>query len=383
MQINNEYDVAIIGGGLAGLAASIQLSRAAHSVILFEKEKYPFHKVCGEYISMESWDFLESLGLPLSELSLPIIDTLLLTAPNGKSFTTKLPQGGFGISRYTLDNSLAQIAKESGVQIMEETKVEDVKLEKTFTISFSSKETKVRSINAKVCCAAFGKRSNLDVKWSRDFLKDESSRLNNYIGIKYHIQVDWKENVIGLHNFKNGYCGVSKIESDKYCLCYMTKAANLKNCNNDIEQLQETVLSANPHLKKIFSEAEILEQFPVTISQINFNRKTQYENNILMLGDAAGMITPLCGNGMSIALHTGQIAAGLIDGFLQEKISGEQLLNLYKRQWRRNFARRMQAGRLIQSFFGSNALSNVFVSSFKALPFLARPLIKMTHGKPF
>jgi flavin-dependent dehydrogenase len=45
MQLNQEYDVAIIGGGLAGLAASIQLSGVGHSVVLFEKEKYPFHKV--------------------------------------------------------------------------------------------------------------------------------------------------------------------------------------------------------------------------------------------------------------------------------------------------------------------------------------------------
>jgi len=48
------YDAAIIGGGLAGLALSIQLSKKGYRVILFEKEQYPFHKVCGEYISMES-----------------------------------------------------------------------------------------------------------------------------------------------------------------------------------------------------------------------------------------------------------------------------------------------------------------------------------------
>jgi flavin-dependent dehydrogenase len=67
---NNQkkYDVAIIGGGLGGLSLAIQLARKNFSVILFEKEKYPFHKVCGEYISMESWGFLEDLGLPLSDL---------------------------------------------------------------------------------------------------------------------------------------------------------------------------------------------------------------------------------------------------------------------------------------------------------------------------
>ena len=98
------YDAAIIGGGLAGLALSIQLSKKGYRVILFEKEQYPFHKVCGEYISMESWDFIESLGLPLSSFHLPIIKKLIVTSPNGNELKTDLPLGGFGISRYFLDN---------------------------------------------------------------------------------------------------------------------------------------------------------------------------------------------------------------------------------------------------------------------------------------
>ena len=68
-----KYDVCVIGGGLAGLALSIQLSKLGYAVALFEKEQFPFHKVCGEYISLESWDFIVSLGLPLAEMQLPVI----------------------------------------------------------------------------------------------------------------------------------------------------------------------------------------------------------------------------------------------------------------------------------------------------------------------
>src|SRR5262245_26634487 len=103
--LNKElYDVAIIGGGLAGLGLAIQCSKAGYKTILLEKEKYPFHKVCGEYISLESWNFLEELGMPLSQLDLPIIRNLLVTAPNGKKLEHSLPLGGFGISRYKLDS---------------------------------------------------------------------------------------------------------------------------------------------------------------------------------------------------------------------------------------------------------------------------------------
>src|ERR1700755_2662162 len=108
------HDVIIAGGGLAGLGLSIQLARAGHSVALFEKETFPYHKVCGEYISLESWNFLEELGLPLSDWNLPIIRTLLLSAPDGRSLEHELPLGGFGISRYKIDAALATIARQNG-----------------------------------------------------------------------------------------------------------------------------------------------------------------------------------------------------------------------------------------------------------------------------
>ena len=378
MQIKNDFDVAIIGGGLAGLATAILIAQSGYSVILFEKEKYPFHKVCGEYVSLESWNFLMQLGLPLPQMGLPIIDTLLLTAPNGNAFKTKLPLGGFGISRYYLDSQLVEIAKQSGVHILDNTKVDDVVFNTKFQITAHPNK-----FFSSVCCAAYGKRSNLDIKWKRNFLNSPNQRLENYVGIKYHIRTNWEKNTIGLHNFENGYCGISKIEQDKYCLCYMTVADNLKKSNNNISQLEENLLYKNPYLKKIFLDSEKIESFPVTISQINFNRKTQIENGVLMLGDSAGMITPLCGNGMSIALHSAKIAATIIKDFLEQKISRQEMEERYTKEWTHLFANRLKTGRILQNFFGSDRLSNVFVSSFSTFPFLARPLIKMTHGKPF
>lgn len=376
--MNKAYDVAIVGGGLAGLSAAIQLARKGHSVILFEKEKYPFHKVCGEYVSFESWNFLTGLGVPLKDMDLPLIDTLFLTAPNGKAFNSKLPLGGFGISRHKLDSFLANCARENGVQLVEETKVDNMQFNGNFHVHFRSEE-----ITSKVCCAAYGKRANLDIKWKRDFLEAANKGLDNFVAVKYHIKTNWQHNVIGLHNFENGYCGISKIEDDKYCLCYMTNAENFKKCNNNIQQLEETILFKNPHLKKIFLSSEKTNSFPVTISQINFNKKTQVENHAIMIGDAAGLITPLCGNGMSIAFHTSKIAARLIQDFLEEKISRKEMEDHYRHQWQKFFSQRLKTGRTLQYFFGSSYLSNVFVATFKLFPFLSKPIIKMTHGKSF
>ena len=381
--IKEKYDAAIIGGGLAGLAASIQLAKHGYSVVLFEKEKYPYHKVCGEYISNESWGFLESLGVPLKQLQLPQIDTLQLSAPNGKLLEAKLPLGGFGISRHTIDHLMAGIARDAGVDVWEETKVNDVQFTNLFTLRITSKHTAATSVTATVCCGSFGKRSNLDVKWKRPFINKRDPRINNYVGVKYHIKGKWPQHLIGLHNFENGYCGLSKIEGDKYCLCYLTTADNLKKFKGSIDALNKEVLYKNPVLHSIFNEATFLPEFPVTIAQISFSKKSSVQDGVLLLGDAAGMITPLCGNGMSMALHSSKIASCFIAQFLNGKISRREMEKKYATDWNKEFKNRLATGRLLQGFFGSKTLSNIFVWAFSLFPFLTRFVIRQTHGKPF
>ena len=379
MPVDSTYDVAIVGGGLAGLALSIQLIRQGHIVILFEKEQYPFHKVCGEYISLESWDFLNDLGVDLDGINVPIITKLQVTSVNGKMLEQSLPLGGFGISRYRLDNTLAQIAKNEGVIVMENTKVKDIVfLDEEFIV-----DTSQQQYHAKMVAGSFGKRSNIDIKWKRPFTNASKNKLNNYIGVKYHIKTDFPADTIALHNFKNGYCGIVKIEDDNYNLCYLTTANNLQKSKGDIKEMERHILSQNPHLKKIFTENKIINDNPLTISQISFDKKSQVENHVLMIGDAAGMITPLCGNGMSMALHGSKIAAIYIHDFLHAKITRAEMEQQYTLQWNQQFANRLKMGRRIQRLFGSKKLTNFFLAITKPFPKLINYLVKQTHGNPF
>jgi len=373
------FDLAITGGGLAGLALAIQISKLGHSVVLFEKEQYPFHKVCGEYISLESWDFLQGLGVGLDAIRVPVITKLQVSAVNGNLLEQTLPLGGFGISRFRLDHELVQLARAAGVLVLEKTKVNDI----IFKGDEFQVDTTGKQYRAKLVAGSFGKRSNLDIKWKRPFSLASKNKLNNYIGVKYHIRSGFATDTVALHNFENGYCGLVKIEGDDYNLCYLTTAENLRKCKGDIREMERTILCRNPHLKKIFTESEINFPPPLTISQISFDKKSQVENHVLMIGDAAGMITPLCGNGMSMALHGSKIAARPVHDFLTGRLSRAVMEKEYSLQWKRQFSRRLATGRRIQRLFGSRWLSNILVTLLKPFPKLVSYLVKQTHGQPF
>jgi len=379
LQDDITYDLAIVGGGLAGLSLSIQIAKAGYKVILFEKEQYPFHRVCGEYISLESWNFLESLGVDLRSLNISHIKKLQVSDINGNSFEQKLPLGGFGISRYKLDHILSEIAKQAGVVFHEQARVNDIRFIDDVFIIESSKG----NFRTKVAVGSYGKRSNLDIKWKRPFILAKKNKLNNYLGIKYHVRYDFPVDLIALHNFKKGYCGISKVEGDRYCLCYLTNAENLQDSGNDIKKMERKILSANPHLKKIFEECEMIMKEPVIISQISFDKKSLIEDHVLMVGDAAGMITPLCGNGMSMALHASKIAGEQIKFFLQGTISRESMEKNYAANWNKLFAARLRTGRMLQRLFYNQWLTTLMIRLGKMFPSVIRILIKKTHGTSF
>jgi len=373
------YDIAIAGGGIAGLTLAIQSAHAGYKTLLVEKEQYPYHKVCGEYISNESAGFLQRLGVPLDELKLPQINSLQISDCKGKLYPFKLPLGGFGISRYTLDNMLYNIAITKGVTILTQTKITDITFaNETFIIT-----TNNQSLTAKCAVGSFGKRSNLDVKWKRPFITANNTRLDNYIGIKYHIKYPHADGVIALHNFTNGYCGISNIEDGKTCLCYLTTANNLRQSGNSIKQMENNILQRNPQLKEIFSNAEFLYKEPITISQISFSKKSQVENHVLMAGDAAGMITPLCGNGMSMAMHAGKLAFNSIQQYLQGDINRHQMEAQYTQQWKHHFSKRLLTGRIVQSIFGGDRSTALFLQVMQKNKWLAQKLISSTHGVTF
>ena len=367
-----KYPVVIVGGGLAGLVSSIELARAGIEVLLIERKDYPHHKVCGEYVSNEVRPYLEHLGLNLNAMGSATITKFQFTSPKGSALETPLDLGGFGISRYTLDHALYQLAIESGVDFRLNTTVQEVRWSKDH---FELKTSDSEEIVSTIVIGAYGKRTRLDKQLDRDFMNKESP----YVGVKYHIKGNFAKDLISLHNFKNGYCGMSAIEDDKYCLCYLTERSNLKESGN-IPEMERNILSRNPHLRDIFSNAEFLYDKPEVINEISFAHKNAVENHLLMAGDSAGLITPLCGNGMAMAIRAGNSLAGEVKRYFSEHHSREILEKSYADAWRNEFALRLKVGRGVQRLFGREILSEMALGFFKKAPSLLKIVIKGTHG---
>ncbi len=366
-------DILIVGGGLAGLVNAIHLAREGLQVVLVEKKSYPFHKVCGEYISKEILPYLQSLEIDLTELGYQDIKRLQLTSPSGKLLETPLPLGAISISRYKLDHFLYIQALKHGVTVHVNTTVNHVMFRHDeFTIELSEG----KSYKSPVVIGAYGKRSQLDRVFQRPFFLQRSP----YLGVKYHRLLEHPNDLVSLHNFQSGYCGVSMVENNIVNVCYMVDNQLLRKYKT-IPILESEVLCKNPHLKYLFTHSRSIFEKPLVINEISFYPKKQVVDHMLMSGDAAGLITPLCGNGMAMAIRSAQILSELILDYFQHTMDRQTLEERYTIIWHKHFARRLWIGRNIQKSFENRTFSESALSILSIFPGMLSHIIKLTHGQ--
>lgn len=360
---------------MAGLVSAITLARAGVPCTVIEKKGYPFHRVCGEYISNEAVPFLRALHLYPEQFSPVRINRFMLSSVKGRAAILPLDLGGFGISRYVYDSFLYEEAKKSGVQFRLNTEVQNLSfLNDQFEVT-----TATELITADIVIGAFGKRSKLDAVMDRSFMRKRSP----YVGVKYHIRTEHPKDLIALHNFPGGYCGISNVEDGKTNLCYLTHRNNLKK-HKTIPDMEREVLFQNPLLRSLFTHADFIMQTPETINEISFETKSPVEHHVLMAGDAAGMITPLCGNGMAMAIHASKILSELVIRYCREaSFTRDQLEKSYALAWEKNFSGRLWRGRQIQKLFGNIITSAIAVNLAVYVKPIANMMIKASHGKPF
>ncbi len=364
------YDIIVAGGGLAGLTASIILSKK-FKTLLIDPDDYPRHKLCGEYLSNEVIEVLSDLGISFSRLGAVSIDRLEYTF-HKKELSSLLPLGGTGISRYTLDQALFnQFQNEENATFLQGKVTAVTQYNDQFTITCGDD-----TFTSKQFIMATGKRSLLDKKLERPFIKTKSP----WLAVKMHYDYDMPDDLVGLHAFDGGYAGISKVEGNKVNLCYLATYESFKT-HKDVDTFNNKVLSKNVKLHHFFKNATACWDKPITISQISFDKKRPVENDILMIGDTAGLIHPLCGNGMAMAIHSAVLASKAIIPYLENKTDRHSALMNYSKQWNHHFKSRLKMGRWLQTILLNPSYTRIAYRLLGWFPWMLPIIIKRTHGK--
>jgi flavin-dependent dehydrogenase len=360
--------VCIIGGGLSGLALSLDLRKKGYSVIIIEKGSYPRHKVCGEYLSKESVRYLFDLCPEIKDIELPGIKLFKLSSTGKAQLSIPLEMGGLGISRFQLEMIMFRQAMKEGVVIVTDTKAEVSKQENGFFITRAGKE----AVRSRIICNAAGR-----------YAGQRSERSTRYVGVKYHVRLDRDPSFIEIHNFSGGYCGISNVENGISCLCYIINSQKIKENNNSIVHTEQKVLYQNKRLEHIFQNAEYMMEEPVKVSGIDFEARQPFHRGVFYLGDAAGTIAPITGNGMSMGLRSAMELSKIIDGHLTGEHSLEGAGKLYSGTWKKQFHSRIILSRYFHGLSEYPFLTRAFITGLRPFPIITSRLVKSTHGQPF
>ena len=297
------YDVAVVGGGVAGPALAAELARAGRSVILFEKEKEAHDKVCGEFISYEGVRYLRDLGVSLEALGGVPIDHVRL-ARHAEPITSELPFQAQSLSRRILDETLLQRAFEAGAEIKRGARVRD--MEKNGDV-WAAHLDDAESVEAKQAFLATGKHDLKDWKRTRG-PHPECIAFKAYWRLNAAQAAELSRHV-ELILFPGGYAGLQDVEGGRANLCLIVRKDAYAKQYGSWDALLSGMQEHCPHLKERLDGALCLMDKPLAISGLPYGHVAWESGGVWRLGDQAATIPSFTGDGISIALHSARRAA--------------------------------------------------------------------------
>jgi flavin-dependent dehydrogenase len=322
----NSTDLAVVGGGPAGAAAAITAARAGFRVLCYERGRLPRHKVCGEFVSAEALDLLRSLLGPQRTQAIVQHAPRIIGARiflDGQVIRATLPHPAVSIARFDLDAELWSAAQEAGVETVAQTAVQSVGATAPFHIQTAS---------GVVACGAV---VNATGRWSnlRAAASAAPAGKKKWLGVKAHYHEADPPPTTDLYFFDGGYCGVQpvalaedKSRSNRVNACAMVRA--------DVASDLPSVFAKNVALRER-SRAWTQLTEPVFTAPLVFRKPQALQDGMLCAGDAAGFVDPFVGDGISLALRSGTLAAESLLPFLRCETTLEQAAAAYQASYQR------------------------------------------------
>jgi flavin-dependent dehydrogenase len=322
------HDLAIIGGGPAGTSAAITAVRGGANVLLLERGRFPRHKVCGEFVSAESLGLLRTLlgsqhaALLTDAIRIPQARVFL----DGRTIETPVDPPAASIARLDLDAALWELAGQSGVEARQQTTVQGISGTGPFRIATSQGSLETRAV-----VNATGRWSNLNPQPTSD-----GAPLEKWLGVKAHFAEPSPNTSVDLYFFEGGYCGVQPVQvRAASSLCGRVNACAMVRA--DVASTLPEVFAQHPLLKERSRNWQPLSE-PVSTAPLIFRGPQPERDNILLAGDAAGFVDPFVGDGISLALRSGALAAECLAPFVRGEVSLLDAASLYRQTYERQLA---------------------------------------------
>src|SRR6202046_3567498 len=296
-------EVLIVGGGVAGCAASIALARKGRSVTLIERELTPRHKVCGEFLRGEALGDLHALGIDVASLGAVPIDYVRLAAAR-RAAEAPLPFPAASLTRKALDTALIAEAIAAGVRVERGHSVQA--LARTTNNIWQATLDDGATFEAPTVFLATGKHD------LRGHTRPQDP--DRWVAFKMYFrlapaQAAELERASELMLYPGGYGGIQPVEGGMANLCCVVKQRYLAPAGHRWENFLAKMQQDCPHLAMRLAGAVPLLAKPIAITHIPYGyvRRTT-ENGLYCIGDQAAVIPSFTGDGMSIALHTARCA---------------------------------------------------------------------------
>ena len=304
-------EIAVIGGGAAGAAFAALAADAGRDVLLIEREAGAHDKVCGEFLSREAQLYLAALGLDLARLGAVPIERVRLAA-GGTEVSAALPFRGLSLSRRVLDAALLDLAAARGARVVRGRRAEALQREAgEFRLRLAGGDT----VSARTAVVATGKH---DLRgWKRP-----TGAQPDLVGFKMYFcllpeQARALAGHVELMLFRGGYAGLEPVEGGRANLCLLVRRERFAALGRNWPRLLEAIAADAPLLRRRLSGAVAEFTRPLSISGIpyGFVAPGTPDDEVWRLGDQAAVIPSFSGDGMSIALHSAQLAVlALRDG---------------------------------------------------------------------
>ena len=297
-------EVLILGGGVAGFAASIALARKGRSVTLIEREPAPRHKVCGEFMSGEALEDLHALGIDVASLGAVPIDYVRLATAR-RAAEAPLPFPAASLTRKALDTALNAAAVAAGVRVERGRGVQS--LSRTTANVWQATLDDGASYEAPTVFLATGKHDLRGHARPKD--PEQWVAFKMYFRLTPEQAADLGD-ASELMLFPGGYGGIQPVEGGIANLCWVVQGRHFASVGHRWEKLLAKMEQDCPHLAMRLAGAESLIAKPIAITHIPYGyiRRTTDEG-LYCIGDQAAVIPSFTGDGISIALHTARCAA--------------------------------------------------------------------------